>query len=80
MYRATWLLLLRRPWLLPAVLGMAWAFRRRRWWSRAPFLPIPSPDYLRWRMDTAYGDPNAIPPQIEYERFVRWAATQRRAR
>lgn len=79
MYKATFLLLLRRPWLLPAVIGMAWAFRRRGWWRRAPFLPLPSRAYLEWRMDTAYGDPQAQPPLEEYARYVRWAAAQRRA-
>lgn len=28
---------------------------RRRWWARAPFLPLPDRDYLRFRMVTAYG-------------------------
>jgi hypothetical protein len=77
-YRATWLLIVRRPWLIPALLGMAWAFRRRDWWRRPPFLPLPSRQYIAWRMDTAYGDPEAVPPQREFERFVRWAAAQRR--
>ena len=27
----------------------------RGWWRRAPFLPIPDADYLRFRMITAYG-------------------------
>ena len=26
-----------------------------RWWRRAPFLPIPDRDYLRFRMETQYG-------------------------
>lgn len=78
MYRATFILLLRRPWLAPALVGMAWAFRARKWWRRPPFLPLPPRSYMRWRMDTAYGDPDAVPPQAEYERFVRWAAAQRR--
>jgi hypothetical protein len=25
------------------------------WWRHAPFLPLPSADYLRFRMVTAYG-------------------------
>lgn len=27
----------------------------RRWWSRAPFLPIPPADYMEFRMVTQYG-------------------------
>jgi len=50
----------------------AWAFRRRRWWTRAPFLPLPDREYLRWRMYTAYGDENAVPPLGDVIGFARW--------
>ena len=26
-----------------------------RWWRRAPFLPVPSPAYVRFRLETQYG-------------------------
>jgi hypothetical protein len=71
-------LALRRPWLVPALLGTAWAFRARHWWRRPPFLPLPPSDYLRWRMETAYGDPEAAPPDHDLARFVSWAAAMRR--
>ncbi len=71
-------LAIRRPGLIPALLGMAWAFRARDWTRRAPFLPLPPRAYMRWRMETAYGDPDATPPADELERFVRWAAAMRR--
>jgi hypothetical protein len=50
----------------------AWAFRRRRWWTKAPFLPLPDREYLRWRMYTAYGDENAVPPPGDVIGFARW--------
>ncbi len=50
----------------------AWAFRRRDWWARAPFLPVPDRTYLRWRMYTAYGSEDAVPPLDDLLRFVRW--------
>jgi len=50
----------------------AWAFRRREWWSKAPFLPIPDRDYIRWRMYTAYADEDAVPPVDDVVRFARW--------
>lgn len=71
-------LALRRPWLVPHLLGAAWAFRARHWYRRAPFLPLPPSSYLRWRMETAYGDPEAAPPYDELERFVRWGSDMRR--
>lgn len=54
------------------LLRTTWAFRRRRWWSRAPFLPLPDRDYLRWRMYTAYADEDAVPPEEDVIRFARW--------
>ena len=70
--------LLRRPWLLPLFLSSAWAFRRRKWYRQSPFLPLPSEAYMRWRLDTAYGDPEADPPLDEVVRFMKWARAMRR--
>ncbi|HET9064248.1 MAG TPA: hypothetical protein VFN22_00310 [Gemmatimonadales bacterium] len=60
------------PRLALDLLRTAWAFRRRAWGRRAPFLPLPDPVYLRWRMYTAYGDHAAIPPVEDVVRFARW--------
>jgi hypothetical protein len=64
---------LRHPTLAAALVRVAWRFRRRGWFRRAPFLPIPDRDYLRWRMLTAYGDPDALPSAEDVERYARWA-------
>ena len=77
-YRTLFRLALRRPGLLPDLAGAAWAFRARGWYRRPPFLPLPPVDYLRWRMETAFGDPDAVPEDREFERFVRWASRSRR--
>ena len=69
---------LRRPWILPHLLGAAWAMRARRWYARAPFLPLPPRSYVDWRMETAYGDANANPPANETERYLAWSARMRR--
>ncbi|MEO8201325.1 MAG: hypothetical protein ABI679_12435 [Gemmatimonadota bacterium] len=50
----------------------AWAFRRRSWWTRPPFLPVPDSTYLRWRMYTAYGEDRTVPPFEDVIRFARW--------
>ena len=60
-----------------ALLVVAWRFRRMRWWRRFPFLPLPARDYLRWRMHTAYGDHDAVPPVEDAIRYARWAARVR---
>jgi hypothetical protein len=61
-----------RPRLAADLILAAWAFRRRQWWKRPPFLPLPDPIYLRWRMYTAYADEQAIPPIDDVIRFARW--------
>lgn len=60
------------PRLAVDLLRMAWSFRRRFWWRTAPFLPVPDPVYLRWRMYTAYGSEDAVPPIDDIVRFARW--------
>lgn len=47
--------LLRRPGLWPVAVRQAAVMAAPGWWRRAPFLPLPSPDYLRFRLVTAYG-------------------------
>lgn len=61
-----------RPRLGIDLLRLAWAFRRRHWWRQAPFLPVPDPAYMRWRMYTAYGDELAVPPVEDVVSFARW--------
>jgi len=61
-----------RPRLAVDLLRLAWSFRARDWWRVPPFLPLPPRDYLRWRMFTAYGDEDAIPPVEDVVNFARW--------
>jgi hypothetical protein len=62
-----------RPRLAADLVRVAWRFRRRAWYRQLPFLPLPSPTYLRWRMYTAYGDEHAVPPRADVERYAQWA-------
>jgi len=64
---------LRDPALAAALVCVAWRFRRRQWLRRAPFLPLPDRTYIRWRMFTAYGDADAVPPAEDVARYARWA-------
>jgi hypothetical protein len=54
------------------LLALTWAFRRREWWRQAPFLPLPDPEYLDWRLHTAYGEERDVPPVEDVLRFARW--------
>ncbi|HEX4575172.1 MAG TPA: hypothetical protein VH158_08575 [Gemmatimonadales bacterium] len=60
------------PRLALDLMRLAWSFRARDWYRRPPFLPLPPREYVRWRMVTAYGDPDAVPPLEDVVRFARW--------
>jgi len=63
---------MRSPRLGVDLLRVAWRFRARGWYRRFPFLPLPAREYVRWRMHTAYGDHDAVPPVDDIERYARW--------
>ncbi|MEM9515006.1 MAG: hypothetical protein AAGA42_09115 [Actinomycetota bacterium] len=68
----------------PGVWGVAlrqWArLTPRRWWRRAPYLPVPPADYLRFRLVTQYGDEPRIDEHdvLNYLRWCRELEQQRR--
>lgn len=64
---------LRSPVTGLALLRVAWRFRHRDWYKRVPFLPLPDRDYVRWRLHTAYGRDDAVPPATDLVRYARWA-------
>lgn len=47
--------LARRPDLWSTAVRSALSLAPNGWWRRAPFLPVPDPEWLRFRMATAYG-------------------------
>lgn len=71
---------LRNPATGVALVRVGWRFRRRDWYRRAPFLPLPAGEYLRWRMHTAYGSGDTIPPADDVVRYARWATRDEGAR
>ena len=48
------------------------------WWRRRPFLPLPDPDYLRFRLQTAYGDPDRGPSPEDVVAYLDWCRRFRR--
>jgi hypothetical protein len=66
---------LRHPTLAISLLRVSWRFRHRHWYQRFPFLPLPDRRYVRWRMYTAYGAPDAVPSAQDAERYARWATS-----
>lgn len=47
--------LARRPDLWPTAVRAGRELARPGWWHHPPFLPLPDRDWLRFRMETAYG-------------------------
>lgn len=64
------------PPLAVDLLRVAWRFRHRHWYRRFPFLPLPSLVYLRWRLYTAYGREDVVPPAEDLISFARWVGRQ----
>jgi hypothetical protein len=62
---------LRRPWLWPTAVGQARRLARPDWWRRPPFLPLPDPDYVRFRMQTAYGS-EGTPAPGDLVAYLNW--------
>jgi hypothetical protein len=51
-----------------------------RWWQRPPFLPVPSAAYVRYRLETAYGDLSGAPDPGDVVRYLEWCRRRDRAR
>ena len=61
-----------RPWLWGAAVGALFAFARRGWWKQWPFLPIPDPAVVEWRVTTAYGRPDMALADDDLLSYLRW--------
>jgi hypothetical protein len=61
----------RRPTLWPTALAQAGRLARPGWWRRAPFLPVPDADYLRFRLETQYGS-GGEPAPDDLVTYLRW--------
>ncbi|MGH7670109.1 MAG: hypothetical protein ACRENQ_11515 [Gemmatimonadaceae bacterium] len=59
-----------------ALLRVAWRFRERGWNRHFPFLPLPAREYVQWRMHTAYGSYDFVPPADDVVRYARWAVRE----
>lgn len=42
------------------------------WWRRAPYLPVPDRAYLRFRLQTAYGDSDRSPDPQDLITYLHW--------
>lgn len=69
----------RRPDLWWTAWGQLQALVPRRWWARRPPLPLPAPAWIAFRMETAYGRPDARPRSDDVVTFLEWCKESRRS-
>ena len=50
------------------------------WWRRRPFLPVPDRAWIRFRLQTAYGDPGHAPPPEDVVAWLQWCRSWDRLR
>ncbi len=71
-----------RPGLWATAIGQVFRLSPAGWWRHAPFVPVPDPEYVRFRVATQYGgaegagslDPHDV---VEYLRWCRSIAAPR---
>ena len=64
----------RRPRLWRAAASQVRRLARRRWWARPPFLPVPDSAWLRFRLETQYGDDHHPPVPDDVVTWLQWSA------
>lgn len=65
--------LLRHPELWLTALRQARRLAPLGWWRHPPFLPVPDPAYLRFRLETAYGGAgDRTPEAADLVTYLRW--------
>ena len=47
------------------------------WWRHRPFLPLPDREYLRFRLQTQYGDADHAPEPADLVTYLRWCRSFR---
>ncbi|MEM1334514.1 MAG: hypothetical protein AAGG08_13760 [Actinomycetota bacterium] len=61
-----------RPSLWPTALRQLRRLAPPGWWRRRPFLPVPSGDYVAFRLQTHYGDAGHRWEPDDVVRYLRW--------
>ena len=62
----------KRPGLWGTAVRQARATAAPGWFRHAPFLPVPSADYLKFRLITQYGDAGHRPVADDVVKYLSW--------
>jgi hypothetical protein len=63
---------LKRPSLWGTAIAQVARLAPKGWWRRRPWLPLPDAAYLRFRLQTAYGDPTREPEPHDLVTYLHW--------
>jgi hypothetical protein len=68
----------KQPRLWPTAIRAYLSLVPDRWWSRRPFLPVPDSDWMRFRLETAYGGDGTAPSSAgeELTTWLNWLKQQ----
>ena len=72
------LAVLARPGLWGTALAQLFVLARPGWWRRWPPVPAPDASYLRFRMQTMYGDAEHEPEPLDLVTYLEWCRESRK--
>lgn len=64
-----------RPSLWGIAIVQVFRLAHSGWWRRPPFLPLPDRGYLRFRLETQYGDADHAIEPADVVAYLRWCRT-----
>lgn len=67
-----------RPWLWTTALRQVFTLAAPGWWHRWPPVPAPDPAYLRFRLQTQYGDAEREPEPADVVSYLHWCRGERK--
>lgn len=61
-----------RPRLWGVAITQIFRLAPNKWWARAPFLPIPTAQYLKFRAQTQYGGQSGVIKTKDVLSYLNW--------
>ena len=61
-----------RPRIWKSALVQIWRLAPNQWYRYYPYLPIPAKEWIDFRLQTAYGTTEIVPPPEDVINFLEW--------